>query len=87
MTEFKQIIGRGTDLEKTKASGIWKSLTSVMQRQNSKILHLMAIRNRQKEVVKSQSLTKSLILQKLPLCLSLMRNMSSMVKIFVLLMR
>ncbi len=59
MTEFKQIIGRGTRLRKDKANGIWKSLTSVTLPQNSKTRHLMATQNRPKEVEKSLSLIKS----------------------------
>lgn len=56
MTEFKQIIGRGTRLRKIKASGIWKSLTFAMPQPNSKTQHLMATRNRPKEEEKAQAL-------------------------------
>ena len=43
------------DLEKTKASGIWKSSTSAMLPQNSKTRHLTATLNHPKAVEKSRS--------------------------------
>ncbi|MFQ9022781.1 MAG: helicase-related protein [Parabacteroides merdae] len=86
MTEFKQIIGRGTRLRKDKASGIWKSSTSAMLPQNSKTRHLTATLNHPKAVEKSRSHIRLFpqILQQLT---NLVKSILSMERIFVLLMR
>ena len=62
MTEFKQIIGRGTRLRKDNGKWHLEILTSAMPQQNSKTQHLTVIRNRQKEVGRSRSHTNLLTL-------------------------
>lgn len=82
MTEFKQIIGRGTRLRKDKGKWHLEILDFRNATANSKTQHLTVIRNRQKEVGRSRSHTNLLTLLQ-HLCLNLVRNISSMVKIFV----
>ena len=75
MTEFKQIIGRGTRLRKDKGKWHLEILDFRNATAKFKTRHLMATQNRPKEVEKSLNLIKSLTPQS-PLYQSLVRNIS-----------